>query len=224
MLPAAVVFDLDGTLVDSMTIVPAVYVDTIRALGGPAVTPESVVATWHIGTTPVVLARFLGRTVTDADLACYRRHFATAAAFVRPFAGIPDLLEELREAGCRLGVYTSATRSTTALVLGGTGLDRLFPVVVAGDDVHDAKPAPEGLRLACRRLGVDAAEAVYVGDAVVDLECAAAAGARAVHARWGTTIPTPASAALVARRPADVRALLSNRERTTVDQHRPAVG
>src|SRR5689334_10479437 len=196
MLPAAVVFDLDGTLVDSMTIVPAVYVDTIRALGGPAVTPERVVAAWHIGTTPVVLAQFLGRAVTDSDLACYRRHFETAAARVRPFAGIPGLLDDLRRAGCRLGIYTAATRSTTALVLAGTGLDRRFAVVVGGDDVRDAKPAPEGLRRACRRLGVDVADAAYVGDAAVDLECAAAAGALAVHARWGTAVPAPARLAV----------------------------
>jgi len=64
---AAVVFDRDGTLVDTMTIAPTVYVDTIRALGGPELSPDTVVANWHIGATPVVLAHLLGRPVTAAD-------------------------------------------------------------------------------------------------------------------------------------------------------------
>jgi len=58
---AAVVFDLDGTLVDTMTIAPTVYVGTIRALGGPELSPDTVAATWHVGATPAVLAHFLGR-------------------------------------------------------------------------------------------------------------------------------------------------------------------
>lgn len=184
---AAVVFDLDGTLVDTMTIAPTVYVDTIRALGGPELSPDTVVATWHIGATPVVLAHFLGRPVTAADRACYRRHFTAAVAGIRPFPGVVELAGDLMKAGCRLGIYTAATRWTTARVLAGTGLDRLFPVVVGGDEVRTPKPAPDGLLLACRRLGVDAAETAYVGDAPVDLECATAAGALAVPARWGVS-------------------------------------
>jgi phosphoglycolate phosphatase-like HAD superfamily hydrolase len=205
---AAVVFDLDGTLVDTMTIVPRVYSETIRALGGPETPPERVVATWQIGPTPVVLGHFLGRPVDASDLACYHRHFVAAMAAIRPFPGVAQLAEDLRRCGCRLGIFTAATRSTTALVLAGTGLDRLFPVVVCGDDIRAAKPAPEGLWLAGQRLGVDIAETAYVGDAAVDLECATAAGALAVHARWGVTYAATAPVPLVAHRPADVLDLL----------------
>ncbi|MDO3702761.1 HAD family hydrolase [Micromonospora sp. C28SCA-DRY-2] len=207
--PAAVVFDLDGTLVDSMTIAPAVYSDTIRALGGPEVSPAAVVATWHIGHTPVVLAHFLRRPVTAADLECFHRRFEAAFADVRPFPGVVDLAEELRRAGCRLGIFTAALRRTTTRVLAGTGLDRLFPVVVCGDEVAAPKPAPDGLRLACRRLGVDVAETAYVGDAAVDLACAEAAGAVPVHARWAATATACADVPLVAHRPADVLDLLA---------------
>ncbi|MFI5490094.1 HAD family hydrolase [Micromonospora echinaurantiaca] len=207
--PAAVVFDLDGTLVDTMTIAPAVYVDTIRALGGPDVSPATVVATWHIGHTPVVLAHFLQRPVTASDVECFHRRFQAAIADIRPFPGVFDLADDLRRAGCRLGIFTAALRRTTTLVLAGTGLDRLFPVVVCGDEVAAPKPAPDGLRLACRRLDVDVTETAYVGDAAVDLACAEAAGAVAVHARWAATSTARADAPLVAHRPADVLDLLS---------------
>jgi phosphoglycolate phosphatase-like HAD superfamily hydrolase len=205
---AAVVFDLDGTLVDTMTIVPRVYSETIRALGGPETPPDAVVATWHIGATPAVLAHFLGRPVDASDLACYQRHFVAAIAAIRPFPGVAELAEDLRRCGCRLGIFTAATRSTTALVLAGTGLDRMFPVVVCGDEIRAAKPAPEGLWLAGQRLGVDIADIAYVGDAAVDVECAVAAGALAVHARWGVTSVAPAHAPMVAHRPAEVLDLL----------------
>ncbi|WP_141721609.1 HAD family hydrolase [Micromonospora citrea] len=207
--PAAVVFDLDGTLVDSMTIAPAVYADTIRALGGPVVSPADVVATWHIGATPAVLAHFLGRPVAAGDLDCFQRHFEAATGDVQPFPGVLDLVDALDRAGCRLGIFTAASRRTTPLLLASTGLDRLFPVVVCGDDVAAPKPAPDGLRLACRRLGVDVTETAYVGDAAVDLGCAEAAGALAVHARWGVTSPAVPEARMVAHRPADVLDLLS---------------
>jgi HAD superfamily hydrolase (TIGR01509 family) len=200
---AAVVFDLDGTLVDTMTIAPMVYVETIRARGGPEVSPAAVVAAWHIGATPVVLAHFLSRPVTAADLECFHRHFEAAIADVRPFPGVLDLIDDLGTAGCRLGIFTAATRRSTDLLLAGTGLDQLFPVVVCGDEVVEPKPAPEGLLLACQRLGVDAAETAYVGDAEVDLRCAGAAGALAVQARWGVTAPTPVTVP-VARRPGEV--------------------
>ena len=196
-------FDLDGTLVDTMTIAPTVYAETIRALGGPEVSPATVVAAWHIGATPVVLAHFLSRPVTAADLECFYRHFEAAAADVRPFPGVLDLADDLARAGCRLGIFTAATRRSTNLVLAGTGLDQRFPVVVCGDEVVEPKPAPEGLWLACQRLGVDVAETAYVGDAEVDLKCAGAAGALAVHACWGVASPTPVTVR-VARRPADV--------------------
>ncbi|MFC7549620.1 HAD family hydrolase [Plantactinospora sp. GCM10030261] len=202
-------FDLDGTLVDTMTTAPTVYTDTIRSLGGPEVPPATVVATWHIGALPVVLAHFLGRRVTADDLAVFYHHFETAVAGVRPFPGVLDVVDELRGARCRLGVFTAATRRAATLVLANTGLDRLFPVVVCGDDIAEPKPAPDGLLLACRRMRVDVAETAYVGDAEVDLRCAEAAGALAVHARWGVTSPTPVNARVVAYRPADVLELLA---------------
>ncbi|MFC6022563.1 HAD family hydrolase [Plantactinospora solaniradicis] len=205
---STVVFDLDGTLVDTMATVPAVYADTIRTLGGPDVPPAAVVAAWHIGATPAVLAHFLGRPASTEDVECYHRNLESATARVRPFPGVPELVDELRRAGCRLGIFTAATRRATSRILAGTGLDRLFPVVVCGDEVGEPKPAPHGLWLACRRLGVDVADTVYVGDAEVDLRCAEAAGAVAVHARWGSTTEAPADLTLVAHRPADVVDLL----------------
>jgi HAD superfamily hydrolase (TIGR01509 family) len=182
----AVVFDLDGTLVDTMNLVPQAYADTIATLGGPATTPDQVVAAWHLGPTSVLLAHFLGRPTGHDDLECYYRHLDRAAAAARPFPGVVAMVDGLAAAGHRLAVFTSATRRAATSLLDSTGLSARFPVVVGGDEVAAPKPAPHGLHIACGHLDVPVRRAAYVGDAEVDLRCAAAAGAVGIHAGWGS--------------------------------------
>jgi HAD superfamily hydrolase (TIGR01549 family) len=202
---AAIVFDLDGTLVDTMSWVPGTYVDTIRALGGPVVTGEEVLASFSLGPTAAVLERFLARPVAAADLQAYHDHYTAAAAKTRPFPGVVEMLEALHADGIALAIFTGAQRRAAAHLLATTGLERWFGIVVGGDDAGNAKPAPDGLQIACERLGVDPADTAYVGDTVADLQCAMSAGSLAVHAGWsGTTVPTTEEHA-VAASPADVR-------------------
>ena len=206
--PDVVVFDLDGTLVDTMASAPEAYVNTIRTLGGPVLSPERIVATWHIGPAPAVLERLLGRPVSSDDLACYYAHFENAVAKVEAFPGVREMLGELARACRRLAVFTSATKRAATFVLDRAGLSAHFPVVIGGDEVSEPKPAAAGLELACRRFGVSAGDAAYVGDALVDLQCAEAAGSRAVHAVWkpgGVPIP---GRHLTARQPNDLVGLL----------------
>lgn len=203
-------FDLDGTLVDTMSWVPHTYVDTIRALGGPVVTPEEVLASFSLGPTAAVLERFLARPVDDSDLRCYHDHYTTAAAATRPFAGVTAMLEELHNTGHPLAVFTGALRSAATHLLAATELDRWFGTVVGGDDAGNAKPAPDGLRLACEHLGVDPADTAYVGDTLADLQCAMSAGSLPVHAGWSGTTVAPTNdhghshGHAVASSPADV--------------------
>ena len=200
----AVVFDLDGTLVDTMTSAPQAYVDTIRSLGGPEVSPSEVVAVWHIGPTQVVLEHFLGRQISPHDTARFHRFFAAVVATVEPFPGVVEMLDALSRNGYRLGVLTTATRRAATTMLTASGLAGYFPVVVGGDDVSRPKPAPDGLEVCCLQLGTGVTEAVYVGDAAVDLQCADAANASGIHAAWGSVngaAPTPER---IARRPHDV--------------------
>lgn len=144
----AVVFDLDGTLVDTMRSAPQAYVDTIRAMGGPVVEPADAIATWQIGATPTVIAHFLGRPVTPADMACYYEHAEPATGEARPFPGAGQLLDLLRGDGYQVAVYTSAGQRVAAGVLA-----TYFPVVVCGDQVREPKPAAEGLVRVCEHLG-----------------------------------------------------------------------
>jgi phosphoglycolate phosphatase-like HAD superfamily hydrolase len=76
----AVVFDMDGTLLDSVPTVSRAYADAIRSLGGPPVSPDEVVAGWHVGHTELVLAHFLGRTCGPAEVERFHAHLDPAVA------------------------------------------------------------------------------------------------------------------------------------------------
>ncbi|MFE6622229.1 HAD family hydrolase [Streptomyces sp. NPDC057740] len=205
----AVVFDMDGTLLDSVPTVSRAYAEAIRSLGGPPVSPDEVVAGWHVGHTDLVLAHFLGRTCGPAEVERFHAHLDPAVAELRPFPGIPALLDEVADAGLRLGVFTAATRRVALSMLAAAGIDARFDVVVAGDEVDRPKPAPDGLLLALRQLGVPAEATAYVGGAEVDLDCANAAGSLGMHARWGARAGVRVGAHPVAARPYDVLSLLA---------------
>ncbi|MFJ5222890.1 HAD family hydrolase [Streptomyces sp. NPDC088400] len=210
----AVVFDLDGTLVDTMRSVPQAYTDAIRTLGGGEISPSEVMAVWHMGSTSVVLEHFLGRAVSPDDMECFYRCLAVTTADVEAFPGAVEMLDTLGSQGRALGVFTSATRRAATLMLATAGLEGYFSCVVGGDEVRAPKPAPEGLVRCCLQLGVAAGEAVYVGDAEVDLRCAEAAGALGIHASWGGPADTRQQAALTARNPREVVELLASRAGT----------
>lgn len=178
-------FDLDGTLVDTMQSAPGVYVETIAALTGIHLTVNDIVDAWHIGPTPIVLEHFTGQPTSTEALDLFYQTFAIAAERTRPFPGVVSLLDSLATAGYRLGIVTSATARTAQLSLSGAGLTNRFVVVIAGDEVVAPKPAPDGILQACRQLQCDPNKTAYVGDAPIDIATAQAAGALPIHATWG---------------------------------------
>lgn len=216
----AVVFDLDGTLADTMALAPQAYADTIRRLGGPEIRPEEVIAAWHRGSTPVVLGHFLGRAATPGDVECFYGSFGSLIAAVRPFPGIPGMLCALRRQGFQLAVFTQATRRAATMTLAAAGLDHFRLTLVGGEEITRPKPAPDGLQLVCRRISVAPSAAAYVGDAEVDIQCAAAAGSLAIHARWGATAAAAATPRLAAGHPSDIAALIAKHQASSRPHHR----
>lgn len=95
------------------------------------------------------------------------------------------MLSDLARAGIKFGVATSKRRHSAELTLGYSGLDQILPVTVAMEDTAVHKPDPAPLVLALERLGTVAAAAVYVGDAVVDVAAAKAAGMAVIAVTWG---------------------------------------
>ncbi len=175
------VWDMDGTLLDSSSVVPAAFVAAIRALGGPPVTADQVVATYARGTPETILAHLLGRDLAAGEAEVYYRELAGVT--VTAYPGVRTTLAALRAGGHAVAVFTGASSRGAAMLLASAGVS--VDVLVGGDDAGRPKPAPDGVLLAARRLGVPAAEVAYIGDSPLDLRAALAAGSTSAAAAWG---------------------------------------
>ena len=183
---ATFLFDLDGTLIDSIELILRSYRHTLRTHRGEE-PPDEV---WMEGLgTPlwVQFRRFTDDPAEiDAMVATYRAYnLAHHDELVRPYDGVVAAVRALRQPGRSLGVVTSKMRSGALRGLRRATLEDAFDVVVGADEVTHPKPHPEPVRVALERLGAPAAGAVFVGDSRHDIECGRAAGVRTAAALWG---------------------------------------
>ncbi|MCW3815199.1 HAD family hydrolase [Micromonospora sp. DR5-3] len=206
-LVSGIVFDMDGTLIESHAVVPAAYRAAIMDGGGPALSDAEIIAAYPLGPPAALLSHLLGRPATDADLAAYHAHLATLAGQVTVYPGVADVLADV--AGrVPVGLFTGASHRAAEILLDRAGLRGHFRVVLGGDEVARPKPHPDGVRLACRLLGLAPRHAAYVGDSPLDLRAARSSGAVAVAAGWGHQYDAAEPADLAAGRPEELLALL----------------
>jgi pyrophosphatase PpaX len=178
-------FDLDGTLIDSIRLIIDSYHHTLAAHGLP---PRSD-ADWLRGIgTPlrVQFAEWHDDPGLDAMIATYRDYnLSHHDACVTPYPGVTDAVRQVRAAGVRTGLVTSKNRPGAERGLRLCALEELMEVIVGADDVVNPKPHPEPVELALRLLGAERETAVYVGDSVHDMESGRAAGVRTAAVLWG---------------------------------------
>ena len=133
----------------------------------------------------------LGRWARDASdvpalIATYIEHnLRVHDEFVRDYPGVNELVDALHRESIALAIVTSKRRRGTAMGLRALKLDAHFATRVCADDVERAKPDPEPVLRALDALGVDAARAVFIGDAVHDIEAGRAAGVTTIAVGWG---------------------------------------
>jgi phosphoglycolate phosphatase len=175
------VWDMDGTLLDTTVVVPAAFVRAVRKLGGRSVSPDRVVAAYSRGTPEVILAHLVGRDLTVEEAEVYYTELQDVE--VAPYPGVVDVMRALREQGRVAAVFTGASSRAAAMLLKAAGLDT--DVLVGGDHVPNPKPAADGLLLAAAQVGVEATALAYIGDSPLDLRTAAAAGSHRAAASWG---------------------------------------
>lgn len=195
----ALIFDMDGTLIDSGMVVPDTYIACIAAAGGPAYSRAQIIDAYSLGSPAVMLGHLLGRPCPSDLLEDYHARLALAAPGITVYPGIVEALTALART-VPLAVFTGASRRACSLLIEAMGLARHFAALVGGDEVARPKPHPDGILLACERLGVAPESTAYIGDAPADLEAARRGGALALAAGWGHlyTPGAPADAVLTA--------------------------
>jgi phosphoglycolate phosphatase len=170
----AVLFDFDGTLVDSYAAITA-SVNHVRATHGlPPLAEDDVRC--HVGRGPAYL---LEHTVPGADLATdwprYRAHHPSVLeSGTRLLPGAAEVLAALRRGGRTVGICSNKPRAFTVRLLAHLGLT--VDLVLGPEDVRRPKPAPDMLRTALERLRLKPDEVLYVGDMTVDIQTARGAG------------------------------------------------
>ncbi len=209
----AVVFDLDGTLLDSMPVVLACYRRTILELGGPACSSDEILGAFSIGPAAEMLASLIGRPVGEEAVKRYQALLAAEASRVIPYPGIADLLRSLPDT-LPLGVFSAADTAAATLLLDATELLKFFGAVVGAESVPRSKPAPDGLVLTCELLGVAPGETAYIGDGPADIEVARRCGALALAASWGHQFHEEHEADAILTRPLDLLRYLRGVPRT----------
>jgi len=180
------IFDMDGTLIDTSTLILASYSYAIAGSLSKQLNASDILS-------------LSGRTLRDAlaksvpsdqiELASDRYHEYFARRFARrtrTYPGVRKLLTSLRQADVMLGVFTGASRKSAQTALELSGLDLFFHSIVTADDVNQSKPDPEGLQKAMDQLGAADDETIYVGDDPDDIVASRRAGVTGAGALWGS--------------------------------------
>ncbi len=196
--PRAVVFDLDGTLIDSAGDIADVLNDCLRE---DEIAPfdEPAVITMIGGGARMLVERALDRLGRREDEALLDRLFtkfakryeALGAGRSKPFPGAVDVLARLSASGVGLGICTNKPEDITRRVLADLDLARWFGSVIGESDRLPRKPAPDMLLAALADLGASPADSVMIGDSSADIGTAKAAGVRVIAVSFGYTTTPP---------------------------------
>lgn len=179
-------FDLDGTLIDSIRLIIDSYHHTFKTHGLPARTDDEWLA--GIGTPLRVVFGEIAQQPEQMErlIATYRDYnMAHHDTQVIPYVGAPELIRRVKELGYRTGLVTSKNRPGAIRGLKLAGIADHFDVLVCADDVINPKPHPEPVLKAIAQLGAVAGETLFIGDSVHDMRCGREAGVLTGAVLWG---------------------------------------
>jgi pyrophosphatase PpaX len=180
-----VLFDLDGTVIDSGPMIVSSMKHAARTVLGREI-PEDVLSAAVGGPGLVAQMQALDPGRVDELVEAYRAHNEPLHDELEAFWEIVEVLPRLRDEGRRLGIVTAKRRATVRLAFDRLPeLERNFEVVVTAQDTERHKPDPAPLLHAASQLGAASSDCAYVGDSPFDVRAAKAAGMHAVAVTWG---------------------------------------
>ena len=218
----AVLFDYDDTLVDSFSARVTAAKRAVDGILDPSLDIDSILREWA-GIPQIEIWRHLARNDGDADRlqeAYTSAYWDVTTKTVRVFDGVVVAMRRLKEQGLTLAIVTSKARLRehrgrpigAVVELKRVGLDGIFDLIVGHEDVQESKPSPAPILFARERLGLEATDALMVGDSHVDIQAAKAAGVASVGAMWGTRseeLLVKAGPDFLARSPDEIPGLVS---------------
>jgi len=182
----AIIFDLDGTLVDTFEMIVGAFNAAISPITGKTYSDAEVISRFGIPDSQMLRRELSSypNDVADRAVEVYHAYYAQNHAAVSLFPGIGELLSELKRRGVPMGVMTGKGIRSARITLAALGLADTFGAVVTGEDVSKQKPEPDGPLEAARQLGIAPRECAFVGDSPADVGAGKAAGMLTVVAGW----------------------------------------
>lgn len=203
-----IVFDIDGTLIDTEEAILQSLKDTVRDMLHKEIGKQEL--KFALGIPGSAALRKLGITDTEGAKDRWNGHLLKYKSRIRLFGGIPQLLESLKMNGCRLGIVTSKTRNEyTTDFAAPFALSGYFGTVICEEDAPRPKPYPDPLLTYLDTARIKAGDALYIGDTLYDCQCAQNAGLDFGLAAWGNAAVQGVPADYIFRRPVDVLLSLS---------------
>ncbi len=179
-----VVFDLDGTVVDTVELIVESFRHATRTVLEEELPDEVILA--GVGRPLMEQMQRLSAERAQALYDTYREYnHRRHDELIRGYEGVSEVLDALRAAGRRLGIVTSKSADTTQMAFRAVGLREHFEVVVTASDTTEHKPSPAPLLLCLERFGASAEGSIYVGDSPFDIEAGRAAGMATAAVAWG---------------------------------------
>ena len=213
---STVVFDIDGTLIDTEDAIIHALQWALRKCTGKEYAPSEL--TFCLGIPGENALRQLGVPDIQTTLAVWDARFKESAGETGLFDGIRPLVETLHSRGIPLGIITSKTREEYQFDFLRRGIGEYFGCSICTEDSKTHKPHPGPMLEYLRRTGFPPEKAIYIGDSTYDMQCARSAGVDCALALWGCRRPDGILSDYRLLRPADLLKLVDDTVTVTVDR------
>lgn len=178
-----ILFDLDGTLIDTNELIISSFTHTIEQYADRPYDRAEILD--FIGPPLKDSLRKVNPNKVEEMVDTYRKHnIENHNRYVKAYDGVEETIRTLKEQGYKLGIVTTKMRNTVHMGLELTNLDGLFETIITLDDVRNAKPHPEPIVKALNNIGSKASKALMVGDNTHDIEAGQNAGTKTAGVAW----------------------------------------
>jgi pyrophosphatase PpaX len=180
-----VIFDFDGTLADTLSIVEYSLIQVFQKYDKRSLTHEEFLSMCGPSETGIIKKYLHNKeNIEEAISEFFQMYEHKHDDLVNKFSFIDELLRDLEGTGVGLGLFTGKTRRSLEISLNKLHFVHSFDVIITGDDVKESKPSPEGLLMALQALNAKKEETVFIGDSDDDMQAGFRANIRTIGAQW----------------------------------------